>query len=126
MSARRTVYHFVPTKNWLASRNPIKKSQILEWYKKESEILQSRKFKEVNRAVQLIASEVDRDTGEVVKKMAPEVYHIEKWKLSNQDYLVYKELLDKRFQTLKNVYNERIQNQRSQSRESPAADSPRT
>ncbi len=106
---RRTVFNYLPTKEWLLSRRPETKEEILSWYRRERKVLEARRFKPIKRKLTAYLLEVDAETKEVVKrKNVATDFIADCWKLSEPDYHVYVRLLEERFSQLKRVHNERI------------------
>jgi hypothetical protein len=106
---RRSVRHFYPTQKWHRSRNPQTKAEILEWYDRELKALQLRRRKKIQRAIEVIPVDVDRETGEVLRKgKEAKKIIVDKHPLSEQDYKVYLRLLEERFKELKREFNQRI------------------
>jgi len=106
--------HYIPTKEWILSRNPTTKKGIIEWYSRELRALEVRRLKPIKRKFAAVVAEVDSETGERVGRIQrPKIFETENWQISEQDFNVYKRLLDERFQSYKRAHNERIRNERS-------------
>lgn len=108
MSHRNVVYVYEPTERWLAYHNPITKQQILQWYKRSAALLEKRRTSDVRVRIETVTVEFDRDSGKEIKRGEPEISFITKWKISEQDYLVYLAGIQKRFLELKDQCNKRI------------------
>lgn len=103
-------YSNIPTENWLRTRQPKTKKEILQWYSKESRILEERLKRPVIRSIEttewIFFSNGKKREGKT------ETTQISKHKLSEQDYKVYKRLLDERFARLKKEFNERLRHRK--------------
>jgi len=111
--------YYIPTKEWMDSRNPSTKKGIIEWYKRELRVLDATLHGPVKRKFIATVVNVDSHTKEIISKSAkPKVFEIERWKISQKDFYVYKRLLDERFQGYKRAHNERIRNERTKQKTS--------
>jgi len=107
---RPELYYFEPTEKWLQRRNPpLIRKEILAWFDREKKVLQQRLKGAVKRKFQYNTIVVDRGTKEILKrsKQTKETT-VDAWKLSKADYEVYLASLTKRFETIKEKYNERV------------------
>lgn len=117
---RKTLVYHIPTKAYLARCNPVGKRAILEWYERESRVLEARKTRAVRRTFSAYTQEVDAETRQPVgRPKGPYDSEIEHPKLSEQDYLVTKRCLEQRFKDLKAEHNRRIRAAKSAEEQSP-------
>lgn len=107
---RARLTYYVPTSGQLARQNPIGKAAILRWYERESRLLEARRKGAVNVEFEAFSEDVDAETKKPISpKKGPSKYTLEKWRLSEQDYLVYKRGLEARFSELKQAHNRTVQ-----------------
>lgn len=111
----RGVNHYLPTKRHKRLNNPSYKSkkEIISWYKRQVTILERRRLRDVDIEVEHYTQFIPDDPG-IPPKISnrPERQKISLWKVSEQDYLVYKRSLDERFERFKKKYNKYIQCQK--------------
>ena len=107
--SRRELYFYEPTEAWLASRDPKTKKEILAWYKKAKSDLDRRLLGPIVKTITAYTIVVNKETKQPIKKAKkPETHEFEGWKLSERDHRIYRAALDRRFQRIKQEYNERV------------------
>lgn len=96
---RPVVYYQAPSPRWVRSRNPIGEKEIKAWYARESKVLKDRLSRAIFRKYECFTIEADKETGKPLRKSKVAKEHkIYCWKISEQDYRVYKRFLDQEYQ----------------------------
>lgn len=108
-SKRQTVYYHAPSAKQKRLDNPETKKEILAWYNRARTALDKRLRMSIRVPFESYLVIADAETKKVLRKAKkPTVDFIEKWKLSYADYEVYKGSLNRRFELLKQQYNQRV------------------
>lgn len=114
----RDSVHYEPTKEWIRSRNPVGKKEILAHYERERRVLDLRLSGPVKRKFTAYVIELE-DGVEKRRSKAPKEFIIECWKISEQDHATYKRLLDDWFERAKKEHNQKVLEKRRKKDASP-------